>query len=101
MSRSNVPAERPRTYRRPTGPPTGPAPVLVIDDERAGAITTLGRLVEAGYATVSEAAGCDAVLHKPGASDAIVREVRRLAGADAVEPQGDAEGDPSARWPAT
>jgi hypothetical protein len=100
MSRSNVPAGRPRTYRRPTGPPTGPAPVLVIDDERAGARTTLGRLAEAGDATASEADG-DAVLHRPGASDAIVREVRRLAEADAVEPQGDAEGDPSARWPAT
>ena len=32
------------------------------------------------------AAGCDAVLHKPATADALVREVRRLDGADLIEP---------------
>jgi CheY-like chemotaxis protein len=32
------------------------------------------------------AAGCDAVLHKPGSAQALVREVRRLEGVDAREP---------------
>ena len=32
------------------------------------------------------AAGCDGVLHKPGSARALVREVRRLEGVDALEP---------------
>jgi CheY-like chemotaxis protein len=46
-----------------SGPSTGRpgAPVLVIDDDEAGATTTLGRLAAAGYPTAAEANG-DAVL---------------------------------------
>jgi two-component system response regulator PrrA len=134
----------------PTGSPTGPAPVLVIDDEPSGALTTLRWLADAGYSTAAEsdgdavlrlaraelmrlvvsepyvpcaegpcivtalkqertrlprprvlahtrhtspgddawalAAGCDGVLHKPGSARALVREVRRLEGIEALEP---------------
>ena len=49
------------THGHATGPRAGPAPVLVIDDERAGAATALERLAEAGYPTAAEADG-DAVL---------------------------------------
>jgi two-component system, OmpR family, response regulator ResD len=137
-------------YGPATGPPTGPAPVLVIDDEPAGARVTLDWLAAAGYPTaaaadgdavlrlvraelmrlvVSElyipcaegvcvvdalkrerarlprlrvlvhsrhtapaddawalAAGCDAVLHKPGSARALLREVRRLEGTAPLEP---------------
>src|SRR5687768_1602685 len=48
-------------YGPAAGPPTGPAPVLVIDDEPAGATATLDRLAEVGYPTAAEADG-DAVL---------------------------------------
>jgi CheY-like chemotaxis protein len=40
------------------------------------------------------AAGCDAVLHKPGSAGALVREVRRLEGADPTEPGAGAGGVP-------
>ena len=33
------------------------------------------------------AAGCDAVLHKPGSADALLREVRRLDGGGAADPE--------------
>lgn len=130
--------------------PNRPPPVLVIDDDPAGAAITLALLGEAGYPTAAEAdgdavlrlvraetmrlviselyipcsegacvvtalkqdrmrlptlrvlvhtrhttvaddawalaAGCDAVLHKPGSAAAVIREVRRLEGGDAVEP---------------
>jgi CheY-like chemotaxis protein len=48
-------------YGAAVGQSTGPAPVLVIDDEPADATTTLGRLAEAGYSAVAESNG-DAVL---------------------------------------
>lgn len=41
--------------------PTGPPPVLVVDDDPAGAATTLGWLAGAGYPTAAERDG-DAVL---------------------------------------
>lgn len=48
-------------YGRPTGLPSDPAPVLVIDDDPLGAATTLGWLSGAGYPTAAEAVG-DSVL---------------------------------------
>ncbi len=52
-------------YGRPAGPPAGrpagAAPVLVIDDDTAEAMVTLGRLAASGYPTTAEADG-DAVL---------------------------------------
>jgi CheY-like chemotaxis protein len=137
-------------------PPTAPVPVLVIDDQPAGATATVGMLAAAGYPTAVEcdgdavlrlvraklvrlavselyipcaegvcvvaalkrerarlprlrvlvhsrhiadaddawalAAGCDAVLHKPGSAGALEREVRRLDGTDPCEP-GSSAGD--------
>lgn len=130
--------------------PASATPVLVIDDDLAGATATCDGLAAAGYQTAAEtrgdavlqlvraellrlvvselyvpcaegpcvvmalradrawlpqlrvlahsrhtaaaddawalAAGCDGVLHKPAAAAALVREVRRLDGNDAVEP---------------
>ena len=127
-------------------PADGSPPVLVVDDDPAGATTTLGWLAGAGYPTAAEsagdavlrlvraslmrlvvselyvpcaegacvvtalkldrtrlprlrvlvhsrhtaptddawalAAGCDAVLHKPGSARALAREVRRLDATD-------------------
>ena len=49
------------TYEPAAGPPTGPAPVLVIDDDAAGAASTRDRLAAAGCPMALEANG-DAVL---------------------------------------
>ena len=126
------------------------APILVVDDDRAGESTTIAWLAQAGYAAAAEAdgdavlrvvraqmtrvvitelhipcaegpcviaalkqerlrlprlcvlaytrftspaddawalaAGADAVLHKPGTTEALLREVRRLDGGDDIEP---------------
>jgi CheY-like chemotaxis protein len=158
MMMTKAPARAVGAYLASTGPPT--RPVLVIDDDAAGATTTLRRLAEAGYPTAAEAdgdavlrlvraelmrlvvselyipcaegacvvtalkqertrlprlrvlihtrhttaaddawalaAGCDAVLHKPGSAAALVREVRRLEGVDAHEP-GSTGADASGR----
>ena len=39
------------------GPPTKPAPVLVIDDEIEGSAATVSKLAEVGYATTAESDG--------------------------------------------
>jgi hypothetical protein len=83
MMTTKVPAAVVGADGPPTGSPTGPAPVLVIDDEPAGAMTTLQWLADAGYPTAAES---DGVLHKPGSARALVREVRRLEGIEALEP---------------
>ena len=44
-------------------------------------------------------AGADAVLHKPGSAAALVREVRRLEGADVREPGSAVVGDEGHGWP--
>jgi hypothetical protein len=41
------------------------------------------------------------VLHKPGSAHALVREVRRLEGADAREPGSAAANDRGRPWPTT
>jgi hypothetical protein len=78
-------ARAPGAYGRATGPRTGPAPVLVIDDVPAGVTTTLGRRTAAGEPTATEAGG-NAVLHTPGSAGALIRKVRWLEGTDPTEP---------------
>ena len=70
-------------YAPPSRLPAGhPTPVLVIDDEPAGAATTLGWLAGAGYPTAAESAG-DAVLR-------LVRtEVMRLVVSELYIPCGE------------
>jgi CheY-like chemotaxis protein len=77
MMTTKGPARAARAYGPPIGAPG--APVLVIDDDAAGATTTLGRLAAAGYPTAAEADG-DAVLR-------LVRaEVMRLVVAELYIP---------------
>ena len=57
MTTKMAPAGRAAAYHEPTGP----LPVLVIDDDPAGATATLAQLAGAGYPTAAESDG-DAVL---------------------------------------
>lgn len=68
----------------------GPCVVAALKQERAR-LPRLRVLVHSRHTDAADdawalAAGCDGVLHKPGSAAALVREVRRLAGDDAVEP---------------
>ena len=156
-TKSNRLIRLPGAYGSAIGAPTGPPPILVIDDEPAAGATTAAHLVAAGYPIAREAdgdavlrlvrarvmrlviselyvpcaegrcvvtalkrertrlphlrvlvytrhttaaddawalgAGADGVLHKPASNAAIVREVRRLEGIDAMEPSERAVAD--------
>ena len=68
----------------------GPCVVAALKQERAR-LPRLRVLVHSRHTTLADdawglAAGADGVLHKPASAGALVREVRRLEGADAVEP---------------
>ena len=82
MTLENAPPSL-EVYAPPSRLPAGhPTPVLVIDDEPAGAATTLGWLAGAGYPTAAESDG-DAVLR-------LVRtEVMRLVVSELYIPCGE------------
>jgi CheY-like chemotaxis protein len=82
MTLENAPPSL-EVYAPSSHPAPGPlTPVLVVDDEPAGAATTLGWLAGAGYPTAAESAG-DAVLR-------LVRtEVMRLVVSELYIPCGE------------
>ena len=72
----------------------GPCVVTALKQDRAR-LPRLRVLVHSRHTSPADdawalAAGCDAVLHKPGSAAALVREVRRLDGEDGLEPVAEA-----------